>query len=282
VRRDTIVFAAGGAVVGVLLLVICFAKRKEEDTLAPLAWCAPGLEPIAGGGCFAGSRAQGGSLIVYLHGRYSNETAPQEMARQSRVARMANARGFSVLALRGRQGQCSAPEFAEYFCFPSNERNQEAGAPTVASWAEALAEAEARAGRTPRYLLGFSNGGYFATLIATRALMDFDAIAIAGAGPVEPTRAHGAKKPILLITADEDVSATSMMQLDDELTRESWPHAIVTRDGGHELLESDIDAALTFFVRLRTEKLPFSVPMSTRRPQPKTVAEDTTEEEDDH
>jgi hypothetical protein len=89
----------------------------------------------------------------------------------------------------------------------------------------------------------------------------------------------------LLITADADVSVLSMMQLDDELTREAWPHAVVARDGGHDLLEPDIDAALAFFTRLRREKLPFAVPLSTRRPQPKLDASDATEaaasEEDD-
>lgn len=271
---------AGGVVLALFIAVVRSGRSTPPSTVAPpdvgapiLAWCAEGLEPIPGGGCFAAPPPAAGSapLVVYLHRRYAptGEGTAEELERQARVARLATARGYAVLALRGRQGQCTAPEVRDWWCWPSNERVVDAGPEFVAAFAPALAEAEARIGKGKRFLLGFSNGGYFAALIATRALLPFDAIAIAGAGPVEPTEPLANMPPILLVTADSDPSVTSMMLLDDELTRARWPHAIVTRDGGHALVDADVNAALLFFTRAPREPFPLSPPLSTRAPQPK-------------
>lgn len=235
-----------------------------------VAWCAEGLEPIAGGGCFAPATADAGEpmLLVYLHGMYPPASASEELERQARLAKAAAAKGFSVVALRGRQGQCAGEDVVDYWCWPSNERVVDAGQGFVDAWGPALAEVERRTGRTKRYLLGFSNGGYFAALIATRALLPFDGIAIAHAGPVEPIQPMGPKVPLLLVTADGDPSTVSMMLLDTELTGVSWPHAIVTRDGSHALTDGDIAFALTFFLRTQHESLPLLPPLSSRAPVP--------------
>ena len=63
----------------------------------------------------------------------------------------------------------------------------------------------------PTFLLGFSNGAYFASLIAERALMPFDAIAIAHGGPVDVgADAPRRDTPDLLMTADDDASDPEM------------------------------------------------------------------------
>lgn len=235
-------------------------------------WCAAGLEPIAGGGCFAlapESKGKPPALLVYLHGRYAPETAADETERQSRVARMGAARGYSVLTLRGKQGQCTDPTLATWWCWPSNERNAADGAAFVASWSTALAEAERRARVGRRVLLGFSNGGYFASLIASRALLPFDAVTVAHAGPVAPMTPVRAKPPMLLIDADDDPSSPEILHLDADLTRETWPHAMVVREGTHGLPEWDVEMALTFFDRVRTEAMPLTPPLaSPRAPHP--------------
>ncbi|MCL2723424.1 MAG: hypothetical protein FWD69_03215 [Polyangiaceae bacterium] len=234
-----------------------------------VAWCADGLEPIAGGGCFAEPsepKEDPVPLIVYLHGRFPQSVAADELDRQARVARMGTEHGYAVLALRGTRGQCTDPKLADYICWPSNERNAGDGPAFVARWQSAFSAVEERIGKGRRLLLGFSNGGYFATLIATRALSPFDAVVIAHAGPVAPTRAIGEKIPLLLITADDDPSNDEMMRLSGELARETWPAEIVTRESGygHALPNWDIDMALTFFTRVRTEDIPLDPPLSTR------------------
>jgi predicted esterase len=249
------------------------SQSASSSDAGIVPWCAEGLEPIAGGGCFAPATAAGSEpmVLVYLHGMYAPASGDDELDRQARVARAATAKGFSVVALRGKQGQCAREEVQDYWCWPSNERSADAGPAYVDAWAAALAVADARAGRGKRYLLGFSNGGYFAALIATRALMPFDAIAIAHAGPVEPVAPLGPRMPLLLVTADGDPSVLSMMLLDRELTDVSWPHAIVTRDGGHALTDGDIAFALTFFLRTQHEPLPLAPPLSLRVPVPDIV-----------
>jgi len=232
----------------------------------PADWCAPELEPLAGGGCFAGSPStQPQPLVVYLHGRYPSDAAAEELDRQSRVARRAKSQGFAVLALRSPPAICTAPELANWFCWPSSERNADAGAEIVQAWDKPLAAARERARSRERFLLGFSSGGYFAGLIASRALLDIDGVVVAHGGPVEPVHALGPKPPLLLLSADDDVAQDDMIRLDTELTREGWPHDSYARAGGHALTNEDIDAALSFFSRAR-EPLPLQPPLAMHRP----------------
>jgi hypothetical protein len=281
-RHDHRFYAATGLGVAAVVIAIVVAKPGRapaaagdlgEPSGAIVPWCAPGLEPIAGGGCFAmpAGRAKGPApLVVYLHGRYAPETLDEEHARQSRVAKLGTKKGFAVLALRGQQGRCSDPALATFWCWPSNERMVGEGPGYVDAWTTSMRVAEHRAGKGRRLLLGFSSGGYFATMIATRDLAPFDAIAIAHAGPVEPTQpTNGRAPPLLLLTADDDPSNDEMLRLDQELDRVRWPHHVFAREGGHELPDADVEAALTFFERTEKEHLPLRPPLSTRAPRRK-------------
>jgi predicted esterase len=247
-------------------------SEESESEEAPIVeWCAAGLEAIPGGGCYAAPEDRGSPrpLVIYLHGIF--EKGPledQELERQARVARKGVAAGFAVVALRGALGACGiAPERATTMCWPSNERTAYRGASFVAGWHPALQAAAERHPFSQRYILGFSNGGYFAGLIAVRALFDADAFVVAHAGPVEPVKPLGSMPPLLLLSADSDLSQESMVRFDDELASVHWPHEHHVRDGGHELPDSDIEAALTFFTRTRTETPPFQPSMSTRIPR---------------
>jgi predicted esterase len=213
---------------------------------------------------------------------YDDPHTAEELDRQARVAERASARGFAVLALRGKKGECTAPEKAEWFCWPSNEKNAQDAPVFLEAWKPALADVDKRVGKARRYVLGFSNGGYFTALLAVRALFDAEAFAIVGAGSVQPVRAYAAKRPIFLLTADDDLSQEGMLQLGDELTREKWPHDTWSREGGHQLVDADIDAALTFFARARKEKLPLSPPISSHVPRardPRRRASDASAED---
>jgi predicted esterase len=257
----------------------------EAPPAEPMAdWCAPAYEPIAGG-CLAVASTPGPQpLIVYLHGRYAHDAATEEVDRQRRLGATATAHGFAVLALRGRMGECTAAELAKWYCWPSNEHNEDGASEFVRSWAGALEEAQRRAHSKTRFVLGFSNGAYFAGLLASRALLDADAFVIAHGGPVEPVRAQRGTPPLLLLSADEDIAQDDMIHLDEELTREGWPHDSYARAGAHGLTDQDIDAALAFFGRAH-ETLPLEPPLPVlHRPVhhahevEKTVAERPAEE----
>ena len=259
-------FVILGGLILVLASTSALVTRKEQPHMAldivatvpadaDMIDCAGGFEAIAGRGCLAFSGVPG-PLVIYLHGLYQHGVPyeeHEEMNRQTMLAKHAKAHGFTVLALRGRMGACSAAEYKRYICWPSNERTQDAGADVVREWATPLRIAEERSGHGKRYVLGFSNGGFFAGLIAMQALLPFDAIAIAHAGTVEPFRPVGAKPPLLLLYADDDSSREGMIHFDEVLTREAWPHeAYVRAAGGHSLPEADVNAALTFFERIES------------------------------
>jgi predicted esterase len=275
--------AAGGAtiVVASLLTYLTAAGSQEEPEQAPSTpstnaarepvitkspSCAKELSALTDDACFAGpaSAAKPTTLIVYLHGRYAPSAESEELDRQGRVARLATTRGFGVVAVRGAQGECLNDDMKDWFCWPSNERNAADGATFVSGRIRPAVEAaHARLGSGPDVLLGFSNGGYFATLIAKRALASFEAVVVAHAGPVAG-EVVGRTVPMLLITADDDLSDPDMRRLDAELASLGWPHALVGREGTHGLPDWDIDVALTFFTRLKTETLPLDPPLPNR------------------
>ena len=237
-----------------------------EDGDVPRAdWCAPGYSPIEGGGCFASAaRSTDAPLIVYLHGRYASDAGAPEVDRQRRLATRATERGFSVIVLRGRLGVCTAAELADWYCWPSNERNSGEAPAFVDGWKPALAAAAQRSSSSTRFVLGFSNGGYFAGLLAERGLLAAEGFVVAHGGPVDPVHAVREKPPLLLLSADDDVAQDDMIRFDEELTRERWAHDAYARAGAHELTDGDIDAALAFFTRVK-ETLPLDPPLHLHR-----------------
>jgi predicted esterase len=199
-----------------------------------------------------------------LHGRYERDAAFDETDRQRRLAARATARGFAVVALRGELGACTGPGLSTWFCWPST-RSNDAIAAFLRSWNQALDAAQARARSPARYVLGFSNGGYFVGLVATRGLFDASAFVIAHGGPVEPVQAVGNKRPMLLLSADDDVAQDDMIRFDEELAREGWARESYARPGGHALTDGDIDSAIAFFADAG-DKRPFSPHSSLHRP----------------
>jgi predicted esterase len=280
-RADSLRALAVGLLAGASVLGVAFSLLRQRtadataSSLVPAAapgldvadWCAPGFEAIRGGGCLAVPSGAPAfvPLIVYLHGRYARTASGDEVDRQRRLAARAKSKRFAVLALRGRLGECADPELADWYCWPSNERNADLAPAVVGAWADAFAAAAGRTGSRRPFLLGFSNGGYFAGLIATRALLDVEAVVVAHGGPVEPVRPRGRTPPVLLLSADDDVAQEEMIRYGDVLTRERWPHDSYARSGGHGLTDEDLDAALAFFSRAR-ERLPLAPPLRLHRP----------------
>jgi predicted esterase len=273
---------SGAAAAGVVALIAWVGRshtaRAQAEPTPPIvesSWCADGLDPVEGGACFAAPSEPRHpvTLVVYLHGRYADDGVREEADRQSRLARLATERGFALLAPHGARGECSAPAYGAYFCWPSNPRNAGDGPAFVARFAPAVARARRRLGPGPNVLFGFSNGAYFAALIATRALARFDAVVVAHGGPpwsdsdespLGAVDAGASAPPMLLVTADDDAADPEMRKLDGTLTLAGWPHALVAREGGHSLPDWDIDVALTFFRRVLREPFPLVPALPSR------------------
>jgi dienelactone hydrolase len=277
-RSPRVLLLAVGLATAALVLLVLRSHRSPATVLAPsetdaglVAWCADGLEPIAGGGCLAMPPAPRlpVPLVLYFHGIYDSATPTEELERQHRVAAHGTARGYAVLALRSSEGAChpSLPAYATRYCWPSNEEVADRAGTFVDGWQVVMGATEQRVGKGPRYVLGFSSGGFFAVLLAVRGLYPADAFVVAHAGPVEPVKALGKKAPILLLSADDDMSQEGMVRLDDELSREQWPHQHSARSGGHALTDWDIDAALGFFAQVQAEPSVLRAPESGHRPR---------------
>lgn len=249
------------------------ASAAEDGAALPdPRFCGKGLSPIAGGGCFSAPPGTGDfPLVVYLHGLHDDTTLGEELARQSRLAEMgARHEGrFGVLALHGKKGDCTLRRTPGLYCWPSNDFTAAEAPAIVASFARAIGEAGERGARGRRYLFGFSNGGYFAVLIAERALAKFDAVVVAHGGPMPPTERPSPAPPLLLLTADDDSAIDDMMRLSRELLGVQWNHTLLSRDGVHGLPETDIATALDFFESTAKHRL-FSPPPSSHPPRPKS------------
>ena len=219
------------------------------DSSAPTS-CAEGWSAIAKDACFAAPiGSQPAPLLLYLHGLFQPDAAHDELERQTRLARHATARGFAVLALRGPMGICDTRgDHLDWLCWPSNEQVAHRATEVVASWQEPIALARQRVGNGPTYVMGFSNGAYFAALLAIRDLFPADAYVIAQGGPVEPIHALGKRAPLLLLSTDEEapIVHAEMDRLGSELTADGWSFVEEERAGGHELTDQDIDGALDF------------------------------------
>src|SRR5260370_9397598 len=72
---------------------------RDETIVAPdmpADWCAPGFEPIVGGGCLPPSARPRQPLILYLPGAYPRDLAGHGIDRPPRPAVPATPRGFAV------------------------------------------------------------------------------------------------------------------------------------------------------------------------------------------
>lgn len=217
----------------------------------PARRCAPGFTQVAPDGCAALPAGRADGVVLFLHGLYPPGAPDEELAAEEALGRSAVAHRLALYAPRGAVGLCSwADDVRDKLCWPSG-RGQEAEARKIAqALAPAIDEVARRAGGPARrYLLGFSNGGFFAALIAGEGLLPFDAAAILHGGGAEPSTFDPQRpRPILLVTAEGDPwQGPKMHALDERLARAGWPHRLVVRPGPHRLAPEDAAAALDFF-----------------------------------
>jgi predicted esterase len=245
------------------------AKTAEDaHTLAGAneQWCPEGFESGANDSCFAiPEKAQKDTpILAYLHGMYQGHGSPEEWA----TVRSAVQKGYAVVLLRGKRGLCPwKAEFKDYYCWPQDPEDTDAMKGVIADWDKSLWQVDAlmEQGTHKRYFLAFSNGGFFASYVATHAMFPAQAWAIVDAGSIAPTPAAPAGSapakgkapppppstpPLLLVEAKDDTEqAPKTKELHEALTKSSWPHAYCLQPGGKTLTAADVDQALSFFKR---------------------------------
>lgn len=225
-------------------------KGDEHQTLSTAGetWCPEGFESGPNDTCFAlpDKGDKDTPVVVYLHGMYSGHGLPSEW----RAVRGAVDHGFAVVVPRGKRGLCAwRSELKDYYCWPQDPEDTSSMKSVVAEWSRVLWQVDAllEGGVHKRYVLGSSNGGFFAEYLATHGVFPGRAYAVVNGGAL----GHPEKRsplPMLLIRADDAKEAANpMTELHDVLSKSGWPHAFCRRSGGPELTTEDVDSALRFF-----------------------------------
>jgi poly(3-hydroxybutyrate) depolymerase len=227
----------------------CSPSKPVATLSASESWCPDGFEVGPQDTCFAvpETTTKETPVLVYLHGMYAGHGSPEEW----RIVRSAVSKGFAVVVPRGKRGLCAwKAELSDHFCWPQEVEDPQAFKNVVAEWDRVLWQVDAilEGSSHKRYVLGFSNGGFFAAYLAEHGLFPANAYAIVGAGPLEPARKAAKPVPLMLISAQDDPDqAPKTKQLHEGLAKAGWTHAYCTRPGPHPLAGEDMEAALRFF-----------------------------------
>jgi poly(3-hydroxybutyrate) depolymerase len=241
---------AGASLTATVTLGACGGPDKPPATLsASDSWCPDGFEVGPQDTCFAvpEKTTKDTPVLVYLHGMYIGHGSPDEW----NLVHSAVTRGFAVVMPRGKRGLCAwKAELKDHFCWPQETDDPQAFKNVVAEWDRVLWQVDAilEAGTHKRYVLGYSNGGFFASYIAEHALFPAQAYSIVNGGMLEPVPRVAKPMPIMLISAADDmVQGPKMKELNDSFSKASWMHAFCTRPGQHPLAQEDVQASLRFF-----------------------------------
>jgi predicted esterase len=217
--------------------------------------CAPGYEAIEGNACLALPRVATAqtSVILFFHGMYSADFPEAEFAIEERIASAAGEQGFAVLAPRGEIGLCNwSADVARFVCWPTTEAQRPKVGEIVVGLRVPFRETSARlkVARIVPWVLGYSNGGYFASDFLSETRMSIRGAAIVNGGPVEPAHfASDRAVPTLLIAAEDDpFQKPKMDRLHQLLDSAGWRHQFTTRPEGHALSDRDIHTTLQFFL----------------------------------
>ncbi|NUQ75031.1 MAG: hypothetical protein HUU21_15885 [Polyangiaceae bacterium] len=215
-------------------------------------WCAEGFTGLDDHTCFfvPDAVATPASIVFFLHGMMPPDTtakAAQKMAREA-----AEEHGFIVVFPRGRQGLCAwADEVLEYWCWPSSRAAVDASAAEILNeWtaAEALLGDVLKIAFDRRYVLGFSNGGYFASYIGLEGLLATNGIGVVGAGraSIDESLMPAEAVPFYIAVGELELQSTQSgaQNLKYVLDKHGWPNDLVIHPGqGHSVSPSDFDGA---------------------------------------
>ncbi len=215
-------------------------------------WCREGWIGLDESTCFylPESNARPTRLLVFLHGMMPPDASSH--SQQAIVEQAAESQGFAALFPRGRKGMCSwAESVSDWYCWPTNRDNVDAHAQLFAAeWSAAveLLEEVAELSFTQRYLLGFSNGGYFDSYVGLENWWPLDGVGLVAAGRsyIDVQLLAAAKPPMYIASGALDIQSVqnSAQNLAFFLSQQNWPHAYVLHQGrGHEIWPDDIEAA---------------------------------------
>lgn len=226
-------------------------EAPSAAVVAPLAnapHCPAPFETLPSGNCFFApvGKPQGLPLVIFLHGMTT--CADDALSEGKRLAE-ASGGAFSVLAPLGRLGDCDwSEEVAGHHCWPSHPKQEAKLAVLVQRLRADLREIAGRLpGHRPPVLVGFSNGGYAATLLASRTdLLELGGLVVLNAGTSSLLGDTATLRTLLRAARGDPWHHTTMVELRETLEQSGWSPAWEERDGPHALEESDFAAVARF------------------------------------
>jgi predicted esterase len=241
------------------LLVCSHVARAEDEPAKP--WCAGELEALPADVCHfqpdppkdpADAEAMTDTLVIFLHGLVQVGAGWQH-AQQLGFVRAAKRYGFSMIAPRGRDG-ANGRAGAQMVAWPTSHTAQQAHEATLlAEWQAARALLEKRRGAPFRrvYVMGFSNGAYYATSLGLRGKLEVDGYGVFAGGSGADYLRRAAKTaprrvPMFVGVAGKDSTAANARQLVRLLRDLGWPHKAETRRVGHAVADKHLEHALAF------------------------------------
>lgn len=219
-------------------------------------FCAPELESLGGGACFFAPKQvkakEPKTLVLFLHslvgvrGRFQWE-------QQRTLARLGERTGISVLMPRGRLG-IGPGRAPDVWAWPTSHAAEQTIEPELlAEWSELRKEVARRHGEFERvFVMGFSNGAYYATSLAVRAQIDADGYAVFAGGSGSrwiAARARATTKgraPIFIGYGTRDAARHDARALGQLLARLKWPHRVRSADVGHTVTNDQLDRAVEY------------------------------------
>jgi predicted esterase len=219
-------------------------------------WCAEGWTGLDDHTCFyvPGTVTTPTSVLFFLHGMTPPEDTPKSLQNLARDA--ADEHGFIAVFPRGRQGLCAwDASVEEWWCWPTSRTTVDANAASILDeWtaAQSLLEVILDVTFDRRYVLGFSNGGYFASYIGLEGLLETDGIGAVGAGRsnIDESLMPAKSTPFYIAVGDQELQSTqdSAQNLVFVLNKHGWPNDFVIHPGqGHSVGASDFNGACSIW-----------------------------------
>jgi len=231
-------------------------------------WCSPDVETLARDVCYAkgpNKDASKRTLVIFLHG-LTEDGAGWQYSLQKGMALAGKKLDFSVIMPRGRNGVGPGRKQST-IAWPGGEEVRKLYEDAVVKeWFDAKAEIEKNEGAAfdAVYVMGFSNGAYYASSLALRGRLEVDGYAVFAGGSAYggSTGKHTKnRQPVFVGIATKDETAKKGKELAKALGSLKWPHRVDSRPVGHVVADGQLDRAMAY---LRAPEKPAKKVAETR------------------
>ena len=238
------------------------AKTTLEEAPADVAtdappksgdWCSADVETLANNVCYAkgpNKDPKRRTLVIFLHG-LTEDGAGWQHSLQKGMAIAGKRLDFSALMPRGRNGVGPGRKQST-IAWPGGEEVRKLYEDDVIKeWFDAKAEIEKKEGAPfdEVFVMGFSNGAYYASSLALRGRLDVDGYAVFAGGSANGSAAGKQTKnrqPIFVGVATKDATAKKGKELVKALDSLKWPHRTDSRPVGHVVADGQLDRAIEY------------------------------------